>query len=149
MKNLILLVSASIITLISCENNPKISTDQHSVEEPQEIRQDKKVALDHTFLVNGEEVAVNQNMCNYINELKMKVDKMSTSTNLDYDSAQKELQKTLIDLMSSCTIAGTDGHKKLHQYLFPIKENIESLNTDKEKSFVIIQENLEHISCKE
>ncbi|MXV39095.1 hypothetical protein GO491_10475 [Flavobacteriaceae bacterium Ap0902] len=146
MKKLILFAFASIITLISCE---KKSTEPQVLEEPQEVIQDKEVALDHTALVNNEEVAVNQNMCKYINELKMKVDEISSSDNLDYDSAQKELQETLVNLMSSCTIAGTDGHKKLHQYLFPIKENIESLNTNQDKSFAIIKENLAHISCKE
>ncbi|MGI9526530.1 MAG: hypothetical protein ACR2MS_05415 [Weeksellaceae bacterium] len=153
MKKSILFACTISLFIISCENKQSIETNNsdliasQNTEVKENMSSNTEATLNRTAVVNGKEVPINDAMCHHINELKTAVNKLGQPTSINYKNAEKILTEKLNNLMASCTIDGTEGHAILHEYLFPIKENIESLSVGKEDNFKVIMENLSVIKC--
>lgn len=147
MKKTIFIASSFLVLFTtSCKKCDKCN---HSKETEVTVTDPKmEVPLDHVVMVAGEEVPINANMDKYIRELKSKVDSVQNDKEVDYAALQSNLNTSLQNLMSSCTLGGTKYHKVLHKYLFPVKENIEQLGTKKSEGLKVIKENLSQLKCK-
>lgn len=132
MEKSILIVALFIITLTSCQNNSNPVNQSDTVVQDTLSRHEQAHALQKNPIVlnNGEKWTANSETSEGIRKMTVLISTFSSRPKRDdYRSLKVQLETEFNLILQKCTMTG-EAHSQLHNYLMPMTEMFEHLNSD-------------------
>ena len=135
MKRLFLLASASVFLLTSCQNAAEHSNDNHTTETAVKTETNTVENADshvghgmQVQLDNGKKWKANPETVEGIARMEAIITK-SKSDNTAPGTLYEPLSTEFKTIFDKCTMTG-EAHNQLHNYLVPIKDNLDKLKVE-------------------
>lgn len=119
------ILSVTLLFLIAGCSTEK-SKDEHNQSEETHANHD---APDLVQLDNGNKWMANIETTEGIQNMMQIIDVAQTNTNSSVESLKENLLLEFTDILKKCTMKG-ESHDQLHNYLLPLKEQIENLTEE-------------------
>lgn len=125
-------IFTSLFLLMAC-NSPGTQHEHHEDHSHEAHQHSEGVALDH-----GKKWNANPETTEGIHQMRNLVEDFEPSDTRSYASLQKDLQNQYDQIIQQCTMEG-EAHQQLHNYLMPLKEEIDRLS---EKNLPLVKKHL-------
>ena len=120
-----------LLFIIGACNNAAEHTQDNSRhhEHDQHHNELSSASLSAVSLNNGKTWSANPATTEGIHNMLHRMEEFENSGSQDYESLERDLQAEFSGIVKNCTMK-SEAHDQLHNYLMPLKEDIDQLNEE-------------------